>query len=322
MVVGGKQYRYSGTVPRTMNPWAAVNLGTAMLELARMCKTIPLEAPWNGQERPTSGTASPWRSGWTPPRAVAVPPATCSRPPSPAATPAPRRRSRCCSCSTRWLGRRPGVRVRRRGRLQDSRIVGGMGAVYGPMAAEIGDSLHLSQPVRRIDQDDEGVTVRSGRHDGDRAARDRRGADRDRQPDHLRANASRRPVVSASAHAERADLQDQHRLRRAVLAADGLSGQIRRAGTPAPVTIDACTDTGTPGVLCVIVEGPTAREHVRAGRRRAPRADLAELASASGPRRVAGRLHRAELDHRTLFGRRNAQPRTAGRAHRVRPRAA
>ena len=34
---------------------------------------------------------------------------------------------------------------------QDSRIVGGMGAVYGPMAAEIGDSLQLSQPVRRID---------------------------------------------------------------------------------------------------------------------------------------------------------------------------
>jgi monoamine oxidase len=44
---------------------------------------------------------------------------------------------------------------------QDSRIVGGMGAVYRPMAAEIGDSLHLSQPVRRIGQDADGVTVRS-----------------------------------------------------------------------------------------------------------------------------------------------------------------
>jgi len=42
---------------------------------------------------------------------------------------------------------------------QDSRIVGGMGAVYRQMAAEIGDSLHLSQPVRRIDQDADGVTV-------------------------------------------------------------------------------------------------------------------------------------------------------------------
>jgi len=42
--------------------------------------------------------------------------------------------------------------------------------------------------------------------------------------------------------------------------ADGLSGQSAAPGTPAPVTIDACTDTASPGVLCVIVEGPTARE--------------------------------------------------------------
>jgi monoamine oxidase len=42
--------------------------------------------------------------------------------------------------------------------------------------------------------------------------------------------------------------------------ADGLSGQSAAPGTPAPVTIDACTDTASPGVLCVIVEGPIARE--------------------------------------------------------------
>jgi monoamine oxidase len=42
--------------------------------------------------------------------------------------------------------------------------------------------------------------------------------------------------------------------------ADGLSGQSAAPGTPAPVTIDACTDTASPGVLCVIVEGATARE--------------------------------------------------------------
>ena len=30
---------------------------------------------------------------------------------------------------------------------QDARPIGGMGAVYRPMAAEIGDSLHLGQPV-------------------------------------------------------------------------------------------------------------------------------------------------------------------------------
>jgi monoamine oxidase len=42
--------------------------------------------------------------------------------------------------------------------------------------------------------------------------------------------------------------------------ADGLSGQSAAPGTPAAVTIDACTDTGSPGILCVIIEGPIARD--------------------------------------------------------------
>jgi monoamine oxidase len=41
---------------------------------------------------------------------------------------------------------------------------------------------------------------------------------------------------------------------------DGLCGQSAAPGSPATITIDACTDTGTPGVLCVIVEGPIARQ--------------------------------------------------------------
>lgn len=41
--------------------------------------------------------------------------------------------------------------------------------------------------------------------------------------------------------------------------ADGLSGQSVAPGSPATITIDACTDTGRPGVLCVITEGPIAR---------------------------------------------------------------
>ena len=36
-----------------------------------------------------------------------------------------------------------------------------MGAIYGPVAAELGDALQLSQPVRSITQDTDGVTVRS-----------------------------------------------------------------------------------------------------------------------------------------------------------------
>src|SRR5690348_7445071 len=48
-----------------------------------------------------------------------------------------------------------------KGGSQDARPVGGMGAVYGPMATELGDALYLSQPVRQITQDAGGVTVRA-----------------------------------------------------------------------------------------------------------------------------------------------------------------
>jgi monoamine oxidase len=49
MVVDGKQYRYKGTIPLSMSPWAAVNLGAVMLEITQMCKSIPLDAPWEAK---------------------------------------------------------------------------------------------------------------------------------------------------------------------------------------------------------------------------------------------------------------------------------
>src|ERR1700747_3711944 len=36
MVVDGKQYRYKGTIPLTLSPWAVVNLGAVFLELRQM----------------------------------------------------------------------------------------------------------------------------------------------------------------------------------------------------------------------------------------------------------------------------------------------
>jgi monoamine oxidase len=42
--------------------------------------------------------------------------------------------------------------------------------------------------------------------------------------------------------------------------ADGLSGQSFAPGSVANLTIDSCTDKGTPGSLTVITEGPVARE--------------------------------------------------------------
>jgi monoamine oxidase len=44
---------------------------------------------------------------------------------------------------------------------EDARPVGGMGAIHRAFAAELGDAIRPSQPVRRIVQDADGVTVHS-----------------------------------------------------------------------------------------------------------------------------------------------------------------
>jgi len=134
-----------------------------------------------------------------------------------------------------------------------------MGAIYRPMAAELGDALHLSQPVRQITQDADGVTVRA---------------------DDVIVRARRAIVAIPLAIASSIDYEPTLPVDRAFLhqrmpsgavfkisiiydepfwRAEGLSGQSASPGSPATLTIDACTDTGDPGIMCVITEGPAAR---------------------------------------------------------------
>jgi monoamine oxidase len=146
-----------------------------------------------------------------------------------------------------------------RGGAQDSRPVGGMGAIYGAMADQVGDSVQLSQPVHRIEQDEAGVTVHAAAST-------------------LRAHRAIVAVPLAVAGQIRYEPMlpvDRSFLHQRVPSGsiiktsvvydepfwryDGLSGQSAAPGSPATVTIDACTDTARPGVLCVITEGPTAR---------------------------------------------------------------
>jgi monoamine oxidase len=259
MVIDGKQFRYKGTVPRTLNPFATVNLGTAMLELAQMCKTIPLEEPWNAKKADKWDrlTVAQWldhhvRSAPARDLLETAIGGTYTSDTSEV--------SLLFALHQMASGGGPQFVFGVEGGSQDSRVVGGMGAVYGPVAAEMGDALHLSQPVRRIEQDDDGVTVRS---------------------DDMTVTARRAIVAVPIAIASQILYEPMLPVDRSLLhqrmpsgaiykinvvydepfwRSDGLSGQSAAPGTPAPVTIDACTDTGTPGVLCVIVEGPTARD--------------------------------------------------------------
>ena len=88
----------------------------------------------------------------------------------------------------------------------------------------------------------------------------------------------------------------------------------------ANLTIDSRTDTGNPGVLTVITEGPVARQigkltarRTQEGRTRRCRRTVWRQST------FTRRLPRAELGDRTLLRRRHDQPHPTGRAHRVRP---
>ena len=281
MVIDGKQHRYSGTIPWTLSPWASANLGAVFLELGQMSKSIPLEAPWEAKnaEKWDQITLAKWLSSNTISKAahdlLETALAGCY-------TSAASEVSMLFVLYQMASGGGPGFLLGIKDGAQDSRIVGGMGAVYGPMAAEIGDALHLSQPVRRIDQDTDGVTVRS---------------------DDMVVRAQRVIVAVPLAIASQIIYEPMLPVDRSFLHQrmpsgaiykinivydepfwrnDGLSGQSAAPGSPATVTIDASTDAPRPGVLCVIVEGPIARQIGRLDADDRRRTILAELVGRFG----------------------------------------
>ncbi|OBJ48681.1 FAD-dependent oxidoreductase [Mycobacterium sp. 1423905.2] len=262
MIVGGKKHRYGGKLPWTMSPWAVANLGIALMAVEKMCKSIPHENPWEAAD------AAEWDrislGEWIQANVMSKPARdmldmalgglyTC------AAT----------EVSLLWAllqmasGGGPGFCITGKGGSQDARPVGGMGAIYGRVAAQLGEALHLRQPVRRITQDPDGVTVVSE----DMTVR----ADRVivAIPMAIAGSIDYEPMLPADR-----SLLHQRMPGGAVIKvsliydepfwrADGLSGQSAAAGTPVPVTIDACTDSGSPGIMCAIIEGPAARALTR-----------------------------------------------------------
>jgi monoamine oxidase len=286
MVVDGKQHRYSGTIPLSMSPWVVANLGAVFLELGQMSKSIPLEAPWEAKnaEKWDQITLAKWLSNNTLSKPahdlLETALAGCY-------TSAASEVSMLFVLYQMASGGGPSFLLGVKDGAQDSRIVGGMGAVYAPMAAEIGDSLYLSQPVRRIEQDADGVTVRS---------------------DDMTVRARRVIVAVPIAIASQILYEPMLPVDRSFLHQrmpsgaiykinivydepfwrnDGLSGQSAAPGSPATVTIDASTDAPRPGVLCVIVEGPIARQIGKLDETERRRAILAELVGRFGDKAVS-----------------------------------
>jgi monoamine oxidase len=278
MVLGGKKHRYGGTIPWTMSPWAAANLGIALMTVEQMCKTIPREAPWEAKD------AAEWDrislGDWLERNVLSklaremldmalAGPYTCA--PS--------------EVSLLWMllqmssGGGPTFVISGKGGAQDARPVGGMGAIYRPIVAELRDAVHLSQPVRRITQDGDGVTVRSD----DMTVR--AGRVIVAIPMAIAGSIVYEPLLPMDRSFLNQRMPGGAILKTSVFydepfwRADGLSGQSAAPGTPATLTLDACTDTAVPGIMCVITEGGAARELTRldeAGRKAAVIGELVD----------------------------------------------
>ena len=286
MVVGGKKHRYGATIPWTMSPWAVTNLGFGLLAVDKMCKAIPREAPWEAKE------AAEWDrislAEWIDKNTMSKP----ARVMLDMALAGPYT-SAASEISVLWMllqmasAGGPTFVISGKGGSQDARPVGGMGAIYRPMAAALGDALHLSQPVRQITQDADGVTV----HAGDLTVRARRVIVA--IPLAIAGSIGYEPMLPVDRAFLHQRMPGGAIFKISVVynepfwRADGLSGQSAAPGSLVTLTIDACTDTGDPGVMCVITEGVEARRLGQLDEAERKAAVIAELVDRFGSKASA-----------------------------------
>jgi monoamine oxidase len=259
MYIDGKAYRYKGTIPLSMSPWAVANIGKVFLELTQMCKSIPPEAPWDAPKAKKWDqlTWGAWLDRSTLSKAAHE---LLESSVSGLYTSAASEISLLFVLYQMASAGGPSFVLGVKDAAEDSRPVGGMGAIHRAVAAELGDAIHLSQPVRAITQNDEGVTVRSD----DMVVRSRRAIVA--VPVSIASQIIYEPMLPmdrsflhqrmpSGAVYKIALVYDEPFWR-----ADGLSGQSFAPGSMANLTIDSCTDAGTPGILTAITEGPVARK--------------------------------------------------------------
>ncbi|KMO67454.1 MAG: FAD-dependent oxidoreductase [Mycolicibacterium rufum] len=258
MLVDGKAHRYGGTIPWSMRPWVSGNLATAFLELRRMCASIPVEAPWDAARavRWDATTLAQWLEWHVPVRQARR---LLEMALAGSYTSAASELSLLFVVFQLASAGGPDFVLGVEGAAEDARPVGGMGAIYRPMADRLADVLSLGAPARSISQDSAGVTVRCD-------SREVRGS---RVIVAVPVAIAGQIVYEPALPVDRS-LLHQRMPSGAVLKchalydepfwrADGLTGQSAAPGTAAAVTIDAGMHEEGPGVLAIVTEGPTAR---------------------------------------------------------------
>ncbi|MEB4210361.1 flavin monoamine oxidase family protein [Mycobacterium sp. 94-17] len=258
MILGGRKHRYGGTIPWTVSPWAVANLGLGLAAIEKMCKEIPREAPWDAKKAQVWDRISigEWIRKKTMSRAAAEMLEMAF---------AGLYTSAGSETSLLWgllqTASAGGLTfaISGKGGSQDARPVGGMAALHRPIVAELGAALHLSQPVRQITQDTDGVTIDAA----DLTVRARRVIVA--IPLAIATSIHYEPMLPVDRALLHQRMPSGAVIKTSIIydepfwRADGLSGQSAAPNSPATLTIDACTDTGNPGIMCVITEGPAAR---------------------------------------------------------------
>ncbi|VEG51817.1 amine oxidase [Mycolicibacterium aurum] len=286
MCIDGKTYRYHGTIPLTMSPFAVANIGAVFLELTQMCKSIPADAPWNAPKAKhwDKLTWAKWVEGHTlsKPARQLLESAVAGLYTSAASEVSLLFALYQMACSGG-----PGFVLGVKDAAEDARPVGGMGAIYRAIAAELGDAVHPSQPVRSITQDADSVSVRSD----DMAVRARRVVVA--VPLCIASQIIYEPLLSVDRHFLHQRMPSGAVFKIAMIydepwwRADGLSGQSFGPGTFANLTIDSCTDTATSGILTAITEGPDARRLCTLGADERRQAMLSAVAERFGDRALS-----------------------------------
>jgi monoamine oxidase len=294
MLLDGTARRFT-KVPN-LNPFAVVNLGVAIERIAAMAETLPVDAPWNAEQAAAWDRQSlgEWINAET-----NMPSAEARR-----AVHLIFSTLFCCDPAEVSLlhllllakgnGGLQNI-LSMRGGAEDALIDGTMHDLAERVAAELGDAVHLSAPVRRIVQDRDGVEVIA-----------------DGLTVRARHAIVATPPVLASHIAYEPGLPAQHAhlLRRMPLGAavrviavydepfwrkDGFNGASAAPGTRIMVSIDQSPRDGTVGALSSYAFGAAALEVAALSPDERLRAFVDGLAQRFGPKATTP-IHLIEQD--------------------------
>lgn len=278
----GRISRYRGSVPR-IGPIALVSIGQGMLRLDAMARSVPLETPWAGKHALSwdGRTIGDWLDKQVPTAAAKELLRAAARG---LFTADPHEVSmlhflylvRSAGGLNRLLSIEDGY--------QQDLMTGGAQSMANAMARDLGDAIQMEQPVRRVAQDADGVTI-EGRSVTVRARR---------------AVVTAPPLLAAEIEYEPALPRDRAQVMAglkggAIMKAiavyedafwrrDGLRGESVSLRPPFETTLDASPAAGAPGVLVSFAFGEHARRLVAmaAGDRR--KLVFGELLARFGPR--------------------------------------